>query len=311
MGKLILDEFELRPLFKTRNEDDALGTLRGRTSLRYTDDGLFLVGYEDKDAKRAADIVNGYVRHLDEIIQQVNSGRAGQTRMFVEKQIARCNTDLQRSEEAMRDFQRQHQRFRSMRRPEGAIGLAAELQGRILAAEVELELLKQRALPASQEVQQKSRELQALKTQYMTLAGGKTPVAGAGEQDDLFPQFASVPDLALQYMRLMRDLKVQETLYALLVQQLEQARIEEQKKHAVLSVLDYAEPTSRPVFPRKMLMILGAALAAALWVSIIAVLVEKLRRRRAPAGEVDGFDRARGRMGTAPGWVHRLERLVR
>ena len=100
-------------------------------------------------------------------------------------------------------------------------------------------------------------------------------------------------------------------MYALLVQQLEQARIEEQKNTPVLSVLDYAEPTSRPVFPRKMLMILGAALAAALWVSIIAVLVEKLRRRRAPAGEVTALTALEGEWERLPGWVHRLERLVR
>jgi hypothetical protein len=39
MGRLILDEYSLRTVFKTDNDDDALGILRGRTSLKYTDDG--------------------------------------------------------------------------------------------------------------------------------------------------------------------------------------------------------------------------------------------------------------------------------
>ena len=98
--------------------------------------------------------------------------------------------------------------------------------------------MRQRALPASQEVQQKTRELAAMRAQYTNLAGNK-PQLGARTGDlspsELFPRFSNVPDLALQYVRLMRDLKVQETLYTLLVQQLEQSRIEEQKNTPVLS----------------------------------------------------------------------------
>jgi uncharacterized protein involved in exopolysaccharide biosynthesis len=310
MGRLILDEYSLRTVFKTDNDDDALGILRGRTSLKYTDDGLFLVGYQDSDPKRAADVVNAYVQHLDQIIQEVNSGRAGQTRTFVEKQIARCNADLQKAEEAMRDFQAQHRAIQIDAQTEGALGLAAEVQGRILATQVELELLRQRALPASQEVQQKSDELEALRRQYADLTGDNPRLASRDESGGVFPRFKSVPDMALEYMRLMRDLKIQETLFALLTQQLEQARIEEQKNTPVLSVLDHGEPASRPVFPRKLLLILGAAVAAAVWVGIVAVLVEKLRARSASPAEAADAAALDAEWSHLPHWVRRIERRV-
>lgn len=313
MGKKILDEFELRPVFAADTEEDALHALRGRTFLKYTDDGLFLVGYQDPDPRRAADVVNAYIRHLDTIIQEVNSGRAGQTRRFVEGQIERCSSDLQGAEEAMRDFQRQHHAIQIDVQTQGALEIAAELQGRILAAEVELDLLEQRARPTAPEVRSKQEELNALRSKYEQLTSTNPSL---GKQDsaeshgDLFPRFESVPDLALQYMRLMRELKVQEALHALLVQQLEQSKIEEQKNTPVLSVLDDAEPGETPVYPRKLVLVLVAALAAALWVAVIAVLVEKLRRREAGSDETARLAALQEEWERMPGWVRRLERLV-
>lgn len=314
MGKIVLGEFDLHAALGAETEEDALGALRDRTFLKYTDDGLFLVGFEDQDPKRAAAVVNAYVRHLDEIIQQVNAARAGQTRAFVEGQIARCKGDLEGAEEALRDFQRQHQAIQIDAQTQGALGLAAELQGRILATQVELDLLRRRALPSSPEMRQKTQELSALRGQYGSLTTSdpkldRAPSSTRGEAE-LFPPFETVPDLALQYMRLMRDLKVQEALYALLVQQLEQARIEEQKNTPVLSVLDWADPGERPVYPRKILIVFAAALAGAAWVGIFAVVVEKLRRRQVDAGEAAPLAALGAEWERLPGWVRRIERLV-
>jgi uncharacterized protein involved in exopolysaccharide biosynthesis len=311
MGKRVLDEFELRAVFESKTDEDALHTLRDRTYLKYTDDGLFLVGYQDADPKRGAAIVNSYVRNLDDIIREVNSGRAGQTRQFVEGQVARCRADLAAAEEALRDFQRQNRAVQIDTQTEGAIKLAAELQGRIMAAEIELQMLRQRALPTAPEVRFKEQELAALRAQFGGL-GGATTHAPLTQRDDesLFPRFEAVPDMALQYVRLMRNLKVQETLHALLVQQLEQSRIEELKNTPVLSVLDWAEPGERPVYPRKMLFIAIAALVAALWVAIVAVAVESLRARRASLLEAQATAALAEEWQRTPAWVRRLERFV-
>lgn len=313
MGKIVLDQFGLQAVFRADSHDDALAMLRQRTFLKYTDDGLFLVGFEDPDPGRAADIVNAYVQHLDAIIQEVNSGRAGQTRRFVESQIARCSSDLLAAEESLRDFQRQHHAIQIDAQTEGALGLAAQLRGQILAVEVEMDLLRQRALPSSHEVRSKSEELAALRSKYQELTAGNPRLAKGSEAEGssrLFPDFESVPDLALEYLRRMRELKVQETLHGLLIQQLEQSKIEEQKNMPVLSVLDVAEPPSRPVYPRKMLIVGVAAVAAALWVLLIAVVVEKLRERRADAREAARLAALRQEWERLPGWVRRLERLV-
>jgi uncharacterized protein involved in exopolysaccharide biosynthesis len=174
-------------------------------------------------------------------------------------------------------------------------------------------------LPAAPEVRLKNQELAALRRQYDDLVAARQPLrsldgAAAGKSTDadgdLFPSFDDVPDMALQYLRLMRELKVQETLYALLVQQLEQARIEEQKNTPVLSVLDWATPGETPVYPRKMLLVALAAVAAAVWVGLVAVAVESLRSRRAAPAEARTTAALAADWQRAPAWLRRLEHFL-
>ena len=61
--------------------------------------------------------------------------------------------------------------------------------------------------------------------------------------------FAQVPELGLELARLMRDVKVQETVYTLLTQQLEQAKIAEARDTPTVQVLDKAVPADRKSKP--------------------------------------------------------------
>lgn len=76
--------------------------------------------------------------------------------------------------------------------------------------------------------------------------------------DRLHPAMITVPELALQYGRLLRELKVQETLYTLLTSQYEQAKITEARDTPTVQVLDPAIPADRHSKPR---LVLNAALA--------------------------------------------------
>ncbi|MFQ5599180.1 MAG: GumC family protein [Candidatus Krumholzibacteriia bacterium] len=314
MATRILDEFELRPVFRSQTEAEAVETLRRRTFLKYTEEGILLVGYEDPDARRAADVVNAYVRYLDEFIQKVNSSRAGDTRVFVAEQVQRCGADLGRAEEDLRDFQLGHRAIEIDEQTRGALEIAAEIQARILATEIELDLLRQHAQPTAYEVRSKAGELRALREQFARLVATEpTTLESQPLQEEsvgLFHRFDEVPELALQYMRLLREVKVQTTLYTMLLQQLEQARIEEAKNTRVLSILDPAVPGEQPVFPRRLRMIAVAALAAFVWVAICAVFVEKLIERREDAAEAARLSALRREWNRMPGWVRSLERLV-
>jgi uncharacterized protein involved in exopolysaccharide biosynthesis len=69
-----------------------------------------------------------------------------------------------------------------------------------------------------------------------------------------------VPKIGIELSRLLRDLRVQETVYTLLTQQLEQAKIAEAQDMPVVQVLDEAVPAVRKSKPKtKLKMLLSGA----------------------------------------------------
>jgi len=99
--------------------------------------------------------------------------------------------------------------------------------------------------------------------------------------DRLRPAITSVPALALEYGRLTRDLKVQETLYALLVSQYEQAKLTEARDTPTVQVLDPAVPVERKSRPKISLNLLIAGILSMLIAIFWAFVREALDRRKA------------------------------
>ena len=103
---------------------------------------------------------------------------------------------------------------------------------------------------------------------------------------DVFIATSQVPELGLQYARLMRDFKVQETLYELLTKQYEVAKINEAKNTSTLQVLDDAFVPDRKSKPKRALMVLLATFAVG-FLAVLAAFVREFGER------MDGEDRQR------------------
>jgi len=65
--------------------------------------------------------------------------------------------------------------------------------------------------------------------------------------DQYQSKLSKLPELGLTLSKLLRDVKVQETIYTMLLSQYEQAKIDETKEVAVVSVLDPAVPTFKKI----------------------------------------------------------------
>lgn len=75
-------------------------------------------------------------------------------------------------------------------------------------------------------------------------------------------RLSRLPELSLELSRLMRDLKIQETIYANLSAQYEQAKIAEAREPTDIQVLDYAVPPEKHSKPNVMLNVAIAGVTA-------------------------------------------------
>ena len=261
MSDEVIKKFDLMSVYGERTLQDTREELADRVRVAVSKEKVIKVTVEATDAQLAAEVANFYVAHLDRLNHTVTVSKASQNRAFIERRLVETKVGLVKGEEALRDFQTKNKTVAVEAQSKAMIEAAAMIQGQITAQEVQLEVLSSYLSQDNPELSRVRSSIEQLTKQLMLLESGK---GGKGmlPGDRLHPAMITVPDLALQYGRLLRELKVQETLYALLTSQFEQAKITEARDTPTVQILDPAVPADKPSKPRLLLNILVAAVAA-------------------------------------------------
>ena len=253
VAQAVSERFGLAARYRVRYPEDAVRRVRDATMVATSREGVVSVTVEDADPKLAADMANFYVEEVDRRVAQYNIGEAGRQRVFLSQQLARTKVDLDEAEQSLRRFQEQNRAIVLQEQTRGAIEAAARLKGEILAAEVQLQVIRSFATDVNSEVVALRRRIDEMNRQFGQMqygVGGATDTGDRQRPRDFTVPFAKVPELGLELARLMREVKIQETLVALLTQHVEQARLTEAKDLPIAQVLDRAVPAERHSRPR-------------------------------------------------------------
>ena len=253
VAQAVAERFDLMARFKLRYAGDAVKRLLDATTVSISREGVVSVIVEDTDPKLAADMANFYVEEVDRRVAQYSMSEAGRQRGFLTQQLARAKTDLDEAEQALRRFQEQNRAIVLQEQTRGAIEAAARLKGEILAAQVQLQVMRNFATDANPEVISLRRRIDEMNRQFTQMQYGVANVQDADDKRrsrDFTVPFAKVPEVGLELARLTRDVKIQETLVALLTQNMEHARLGEARDLPVAQVLDRAVPPDRHARPR-------------------------------------------------------------
>jgi tyrosine-protein kinase Etk/Wzc len=145
-----------------------------------------------------------------------------------------------------------------------------------------MEIMGHYASSSSEEYKRKQREYDEVLAQLKKLKKS----SGESDRDlvrSFLPALGDVPELALEMIRLKRNVEIQSTVYSMLVKEYEKARIEEARDTPTVQILDRAEvPNLRSRPRRKMLVILGGVVGAG-WAAIIALFTTAWRENRESA----------------------------
>ena len=120
---------------------------------------------------------------------------------------------------------------------------------------------------------QAQRELDGLRAQLAKLGG-----SGNGGTDEFIVPKGKVPQAGIEYVRRVRDIKYNETVFEILARQFEVAKLDEAKQGALIQVVDPAIPPDRRSFPKRALIVIGATFAG-LFIGIFVSLLQAGFRR--------------------------------
>jgi len=263
----VIDRFDLIKLYKTKTRENARNLLL--KSLKAEEDkksGLISVKFEDKDPKRAAQIANAFIEELKNVNKGLAVSEASQRRLFFEEQLQDVKVSLAKAEEDMKTFQEKTGVLQAEAQAKAVIENIALLRAQIAAKEVELRVLKTYTTQNNPDLYKAEEGLKAMRAEL-----AKLETKGGGGHNPLMPT-GRMPSVGTEYLRKLRELKFNETLYELLLKQYELAKLDEARDATVIQVVDKAEPPEKRYKPKRRQMVMIAAISA-LFVSIFAAFL--------------------------------------
>jgi uncharacterized protein involved in exopolysaccharide biosynthesis len=278
----IIDRFGLKALYEKKTREETREVLKNNIKILKGKEGIISVTVEDKDPKRAAAMANAFVTELDKINKKNGMSSGRRTRMFVEKRLAEAKVELSRAEEVVKGFLEKNKAVKLDAQSEAIIGAIGEVKGALMAKEVELQTLLSFATPNHPQAEILHAEVDGLKERMRELSEGSGTVDNPAS-DDIFIPTAKMPNLGLQYVRLLRKVKIQETLHTLLTQQYEMARIQEAKDSPTVQILDIGKIPEKKVKPKRGLIVILSTFTAIFFSVFTAFFMESLEKSKLQA----------------------------
>lgn len=284
----LIDRFKLKERYKA-SAGGARDELKKASFFNAGKDGLITINVEDSDPAIAASIANAYVEELDKLTQKLALGEAATRRVFFEKQLRSTKDQLADAEIKLKNTQQRTGMLQLEGQVSGVIASTVQLQAEIAAKEVQLITMRSFAANNNPELLRLQQELRGLNIQLEKLENGGTAKGG-----DIRISSGKLPEVGVEYIRSMRDVKYYEAIYEMLSKQYELARIDEAKDSSLIQQLDRAIPAEKKSKPKVLLVAILTFMVGFALAILIALLRDKFERSQMDANTAHRWVALRG-----------------
>lgn len=235
----LVNRFDLRKHYHQKLWEETRRKLEANTSIgEDKKSGVISVTVRDRDPKFAAAVAGAYVEALDRVMSQVSTSAARRERIFVEQRLAEEKKALDDAEQKFSRFSSNNMTLNVPEQTRVMVEASARLQGELIAARSELQGLQQVYTPENTRVKTLQARINELERELARMnTGNASPGASPSNP---YPSIKNLPLVGVAWTDLYRSTKIHETVYELLTEQYEVARIQEARELPTVKVLDPA-----------------------------------------------------------------------
>lgn len=274
----LVKQFNLTKIYGNQFASDARRTLDQNTSIsEERRSGIIAITVTDTSPQRAAALANSYVNELNARVVELSTSSAHRERVFLEERLKAVKQDLDDASDKLAQFSSKNGTLDIQQQGKAMLDAAASLAGTLFAAQSELEGLRQTYSDNNVRVRTLSARVAELQKQVEKISGttgdtGKSKDSPIRSSAGLpYPSIRKLPLLGVEYSDLYRRASIQATVYELLTEQYELAKVEEAKETPSVKVLDPAKIPDRKSYPPH-LFIMTLGVSFAFGISLIWVL---------------------------------------
>lgn len=210
----------------------------------------------------SAKLSNCFVEALDSLNREKLNSKAKQNRIFIGQQLLLTKTKLDSVENELTLFEEKNKAISLPQQVSAAIDAAAGLRTEIVKSEIEIGSMENNLRENNKSLIALKEKLSQLKDQYSKMEL---------DNQDYLLNFKNYPELGTKLADLLREVKIQNEVYAMLQQQYYREKIQENKDIPTVQVLDAAIPPLTASSPR--LLFASAAGAVFIFVSMCLVIL--------------------------------------
>jgi capsule polysaccharide export protein KpsE/RkpR len=264
---VLIAKFDLRKVYGAREWEDARKILAANTEVSQDRKSqIITISVVDRSAQRAQGMAAEYIQALNNVVVNLNTSSAHRERVFLDGRLAQVQKDLESAEKNFSQFASKNTAINIEEQGKAMITAGATVEGQLIAAQTELEGLRQIFTDNNVRVRATQARVDELKSQLRNLGGKALPGAKGTNQDQgmPYPSIRELPVLGVTYADLYRRMKVEDAVFETLTQQYEAAKVEEAKETPSVKVLDAPNLPEKKSFPPRLeIIFLGALIAFA------------------------------------------------
>ncbi len=238
------------------------------------------VTVKDKNPEMAAAMVNFIVDKLDTMSFELSKQGAKGSRIFFEERLRLMTATLDSVHHRMADFQIKNNMIDLDEQVKATVEALSGIEAEAMATNIERDVLASKYGAENSRIDELKKKENVLKRrieEYMKEGSGS-----------LILSLRKTPEMSITYAYLYRDVKVQETLYAYILQMYEQAKFREANNSPVVTVLERAIPPQKRSSPKR-----GAICILAFFVAFVFlstwILLQHWFARQMEAGTATYF----------------------
>lgn len=238
----VIDKFNLDEHYDKEFRQDTYKTIKSNLHIENNDDGTISLSYIFNDPEMASQLTLEFYQQIKELDIELSMKQAGDYKNFIEQRYKEANGQLTEYEVQLKGFSERTGIVDIKEQAVQSIMFLSDLEAQKITAELERDLLESTVSKNNFNYKQIDEQVQNIQKKINVLL-----------KQDIYSNVPvdSLPTQILQYTRLYRNVKIQETIIEYLLPHLEKAKMDEKKNISSLLLIDEPAPAQRKYSPKR------------------------------------------------------------
>jgi capsule polysaccharide export protein KpsE/RkpR len=229
--------------------------------------GTLEIGIYDKDPVKAKEMADFMIAQLNQINIEMNVLNAKNNREFLEARYVNVSADLKNVEDSLIIFQNKFGVSPELS-VQASLKVEIEIESEIKSEELKLELMRKILSPGEPEIKTQEDKISALKKQYELIHS--TP----SEYENTLGLKGS-PELVMNFLRIRREVEIQNKILTTIIPILEQSKIEEKRETPTVIILDSPNIPDKKAKPKRAYIVVGLTFLSGFLTFIFFIVKDK------------------------------------